>query len=170
MGAVMANKQNFTPEEWTRVLESVVLVGMAVSAADPNGLWGTIKEALASRSSITASRLESGSSELVKTVIADFQSREGRAAIQDALRKRLSSAEPADIIQRSLDNLREVSAIVDERAPDDAAAFKAWLRGIGQTVAEASLEGGFLGIGGVRVSEAEKATLADIAKALGAPA
>jgi hypothetical protein len=66
--------------------------------------------------------------------------------------------------------LREVSAIVDEKAPDDAADFKAWLRGIGQMVAEASLEGGFLGIGGVRVSEAEKATLADIERALSAPA
>jgi hypothetical protein len=41
------------------------------------------------------------------------------------------------------------------------------LRGISQRVAEASREGGFLGIGSVLVSDAEKATLADIAKALG---
>jgi hypothetical protein len=34
-------------------------------------------------------------------------------------------------------------------------------------VAEASKEGGFLGFGGVQVSEAEKATLAEIAAALG---
>jgi hypothetical protein len=37
-------------------------------------------------------------------------------------------------------------------------------------VAEAAAEGGFLGFGGVQVSEAEKATLADIAKALGVDA
>jgi hypothetical protein len=37
-------------------------------------------------------------------------------------------------------------------------------------VAEASAEGGFLGIGGVQVSEAEKATLGDISKALGTSA
>jgi hypothetical protein len=37
-------------------------------------------------------------------------------------------------------------------------------------VAEASTEGGFLGFGGVKVSDAEKATLADIAKALGTAA
>ena len=143
----MANKQSFTPDEWIKILESPVLTGMDVSAADPNG-----------------------SSELIRTVIADFQSGEGRTAIQDALQKRLSGAKPADIVQQSLANLREVSAIVDEKAPDDAADFKAWLRGIGQMVAEASLEGGFLGIGGVRVSEAEKATLADIERALSAPA
>jgi hypothetical protein len=34
-------------------------------------------------------------------------------------------------------------------------------------VADASTEGGFLGFGGVKVSEAEKATLAEIAAALG---
>jgi hypothetical protein len=166
----MANKQSFTPDEWIKILEGPVLTGMAVSAADPNGLWGTIKEAVASRSAIRALMREPSSSELIRTVIADFQSGEGRTAIQDALQKRLSGAKPADIVQQSLANLREVSAIVDERAPDDAADFKAWLRGIGQMVAEASLEGGFLGIGGVRVSEAEKATLADIERALSAPA
>ena len=43
------------------------------------------------------------------------------------------------------------------------------MSGISQKVAEASAEGGFLGIGGVQVSDAEKATLADIGKALGTP-
>ena len=40
----MANKQSFTPEEWTKILESVMLAGMAVSAAEPSGLWGLLKE------------------------------------------------------------------------------------------------------------------------------
>ena len=31
----MANKQNFTPEEWTKVLEGTMLAGIAVSQADP---------------------------------------------------------------------------------------------------------------------------------------
>ena len=73
-------------------------------------------------------------------------------------------------VERSLASLREVSKILDAKAPDDAAGFKAWLRGISQKVAEASAEGGFLGVGGVQVSDAEKATLADISKALGTSA
>ena len=39
-----------------------------------------------------------------------------------------------------------------------------------QEVAEAAKEGGFLGIGGVRVSEAEQAALREISDALGLPA
>ena len=86
------------------------------------------------------------------------------------MRKRFSGAKPADVVQRSLENLREVSAILAAKAPGDAPAFKAWLKSISQKVAEASSEGGFLGIGGVQVSDAEKATLGDIAKALGTSA
>lgn len=158
-------RDNFTSEEWTKLLESLMLAGLAVSAADPNGLWGTIKEALATRSALAVSK--AGSNELVKAVIADFETGQGRSAIQDALRKRLAGAEPAEVVQRSLDTLHEVSAILAAKAPGDAVAFKACLYGIGQQVAEASMEGGFLGFGGVRVSDAEKATLGDITKALG---
>ena len=119
---------------------------------------------------IAAAKSDAGSSELVKAVIADFETSEGRSSIQEALRKRFAGAKPAEAVQRSLANLREVSAILDAKAPGDAPAFKAWLSSISQKVAAASKEGGFLGIGGVQVSDAEKATLGDIAKALGTSA
>ena len=54
----MANKQNFTPEEW--ISESVMLAGMAVSAAEPSGLWGTLKEAFASGSAVAAADRANG--------------------------------------------------------------------------------------------------------------
>jgi hypothetical protein len=40
----MADKSNFTPDEWKLLLESVTMAGIAVSAADPSGLWGLLKE------------------------------------------------------------------------------------------------------------------------------
>lgn len=162
----MANKQSFTPEEWTKVLQSPMLVGIAVSTADPSGLWGTLKEAAASSSAIATAKLDAGSNELIKAVIAAIETSEGRSALQKACNC-FAGAEPAQCVERSLANLQEVSAILDVKAPSDAVAFKTWLRGISQKVAEASTEGAFLGIGGVQVSDAEKATLADIAKALG---
>ena len=62
--------------------------------------------------------------------------------------------------------LGQSAALVDAKAPDDAAGFKAWLAGISEQVANASSEGGFMGFGGVKVSDAEKATLDEISKAL----
>ena len=65
---------------------------------------------------------------------------------------------------------REVSSILDAKAPGDAAAFRDWLLSISQKVAEAATEGACVGIGGVQVSDAERATLGDISKALGTSA
>ena len=112
----------------------------------------------------------SGPNELIKAVATDFGTSEGRAAARDGVQARLSGSKPAEVRDKAIAALREAAAIVDAKAPDEAAAFKDWLRQIAQKTAEASTEGGFLGFGGVQVSEAEKATLAEIASALAGPA
>ncbi len=163
----MANKQSFTPEEWTKILQSPMLAAMAVSAAEPSGLWGMLKEAVASSSALAAAKLDAGTNDLIKAVVSDYETSEGRAAVQDALRRRFDGAKPAEVVQRSIEALRDVAVLLSAKAPGDAAAFKAWLRALSLKVAEAASEGGFLGFGGVQVSDAEKATLVDIGKALG---
>jgi hypothetical protein len=136
-------------------------------AAPSTSAYCTLKEAFASSSALHSAKIRADANELVKAIIADFETSEGRSDIQKALHARFANAESRDCVNRSLANLQEVSAILDAKAPNDAAAFKSWLRDISQKVAEAADEGGFMGIGGVAVSEAEKATVADIAKALG---
>jgi hypothetical protein len=104
--------------------------------------------------------------ELIKAVATDFATSEGRAAARDEVQARLSGSALSDVRDKAIAALREAAAIVDAKAPDEAPAFKDWLKQIAQKTAEASTEGGFLGFGGVQVSEAEKATLAEIASAL----
>jgi hypothetical protein len=161
----MASKNDFTPEEWTKVLESIIAAGIAVSAVAPSGWWGTLKEAVAGLPALVATKRDPRSNELIRAAVADFErSRDGNIL---AMRDRFSHAEPKECLERSLASLREVTAIVDAKAPDEAVAFKTWLRDISQKVAEAAVEGSFLGFGGVRVSAAETATLSDISTALG---
>jgi len=162
----MANKQSFSADEWTKIVESVMLAGVAVTAADPSGLFGTMKEAFASGSALMAAKTDAGASELAKALVADFETPEGRTAMRNGLKARFQGTKPADITKRSIEALAEVGSIVDAKAPNDAAAFKAWLHGISKKVAEAAKEGGFLGFGGVQVSDAEKATVDEVGKAL----
>jgi hypothetical protein len=96
-----------------------------------------------------------------------METSEGRSAAQEFVKGRLQGAKREDIKQRAIDVLRSAAAIIDQKAPAEAAAYKAWLLHIASNVAEASKEGGFLGFGGVAVSDAEKATLSEIASALG---
>ncbi len=165
----MADKTSFTKEEWTLLLQSPIIAGMAITAADPSGLWGLMKESLAAGGALTQVTNDPGANALVKAVAADFTTSEGRAAARDGLQSKLTGSKPADIKAQSVASLREVSTVLAAKAPADAAAFKEWLRKISQHTAEAATEGGSLfGIGGVQVSDAEKATLTEISSALGA--
>jgi hypothetical protein len=161
----MANRDDFTPEEWTKVVESIVAAGLAISAADPSGWWGTLKEAAAGTPALIEAKRDPMANELIRSAIADFERSNDGSIL--AMRERFAQAEPMEYVQRSLARLREVSAIVDAKAPDEAIAFKTWLHEISQKVAEAAVEGSFFGFGGVRVSDAERAALRDISKALG---
>ena len=165
----MADKASFTKEEWTLLLESPMIVGMAVTAADPSGLWGLLKESFAGGSALTQAVTGANTNPLVNAVVTDFSTSEGRSAARDGLKAKFAASQAADFKKNSIDSLRQISALLDAKAPGDAAAFKAWLGQISQSTAEAATEGGGLfGIGGVQVSDAEKATLAEISTALGA--
>jgi hypothetical protein len=162
----MANKASFTPDEWKQLLESPMLASMAVTAAEPSGLWGMLKESVAAGGVLAKSKADAGANELIKAVVAGFGTAEGRGAARDGLQARLTGSKPAEIKDKAIAGLRQVAALLDAKAPGDAAAFKSWLQSIGQHTAEAAKEGGFLGFGGVQVSEAEKATIAEISSAL----
>jgi len=166
----MVDKSNFTSDEWKLLLESVMMAGIAVSAADPSGLWGLLKESFASGSELVKAKMDPGTNPLIKAVVTDFNSQEGRTTARDGLKEKLKGVKPAEIPAKCTETLRQVASVLDVKAPGDAAAFKSWLRQISQHVAEAATEGGLLGIGGVRVSDAEKATLKEISSALRLPA
>ena len=159
----MAEKANFTPDEWKSLLQSPLLVGIAVS----QGLIGMLKESMASARALVQAKADPNADELVKAVAGDFETSEGRGLAQDGLKALLGGSKPADIAAKTVDALRALSALLDAKAPSDAAAYKTWLCHVANAVAEAAPEGGFLGFGGAQVSEAEKASVAQIATALG---
>ena len=162
----MADKASFTADEWQQLLASPMLASMAVTAAEPSGLWGMLKESFAAGGTLAKVKADAGANELIKAVVADFGTAKGRGAARDGLQARLAGKKPADAKDQAIAGLHQVAALLDAKAPTDASAFKGWLQSIAQHVAEAAKEGGFLGFGGVQVSDAEKATLADISKAL----
>ena len=153
----MATKTTFTPEEWELLMAGVMSSGVAVTAADPSGLWGLMKESFASAKSLVDAKANPQSSELIKAIVADFENSETRTRVR---------AKGTDVKTRSIETLKQASVLLDAKAPEEAKSVKTWMRSIGQNVAEAAPEGGTFGFGGVQVSEAEKATLAELSSAL----
>jgi len=100
----------------------------------------------------------------VNAVVNEITTREG---MEQAKPTEIQGMSPDQARAHALDQLKQVSALVRQKAPGDAAGFAPWLQEVAQRVANASKEGGFLGIGGTLVSEQEQAALRDTAAALG---
>ena len=65
----MATKSNFTPDEWSRLLSSPMVAGMAITAADPSGVWGLLKEGMAGGWALLEARQNAQANPLV---VGDF--------------------------------------------------------------------------------------------------
>jgi hypothetical protein len=142
---------------------------LAITAADPSGLWGLLKEGMASSWALLQAKQDANANALVRAVAEEFASGDGRSLVRDRLQAITAGAQAGDLKRKAVDELRAVSSILDTKAPEDAPAFRGWLRDISQKAAESGTEGGFLGFGGVAVSDTEKATLAEISTALSVP-
>jgi hypothetical protein len=161
----MASKADFTPEEWKTIVAAAPMVGLAVTCASPNGPWGVMKELL-SMGMAMAEMLQKGSSNpLIAELAADLKARQTKVEPLQGLK------DPEQCKESALNHVRAVNDLINRKVkPEEADEFKKWLLAIGRGVAEASNEGGIFGIGGERVSEAEKNVLRQIAFALGQPA
>jgi len=161
----MTTKADYTSEEWEQLLEGPMSVTMYITIVSP-GVFGSIKEAMSVAKNIAKQSQESNT-ELLGALLADFQDKESAKLAQPEF----ESKDPVSIKKEVLDELGAVVSILDTKATsEEAAEVKAWLYQVSVDVANASKEGGFLGIGAVRVSDSEKAALDDIAGALGVDA
>jgi hypothetical protein len=157
----VAQKSDFTAEEWKALVGAMPMVGMAVAVASPSGPIGLVKEMMSIGMAI-ADVLRNGSpTPLINAMIEDLKARNTKPEAPAGI------ATPAEAEAAALAALKNVSEIVGRKCGlAEATAYKQWLLALGHRVAEASNEGGFLGIGGVRVSDAEKAALGRIAASL----
>lgn len=162
----MTTRQDFTHEEWERLGRAPLLVGLAISLADPGGPIGLAKESNAAVRTVLEAA-ESGShgpfvQEVARSVAETLRGR----------RNPLSGfvSPGADALAGVLDELRAVDRLLVSRTtPEKTVAFREWLRVAAQRAASAAKEGGFLGVGGQLVSEKEQEMLETLGAIFGAP-
>lgn len=164
----MADKSSFTSEEWKVVLSSPMLAGLAVTMAEPSGIWGMLKESMASASAVVAAGKDAKATPLMKALLTDMETSEGRSIARDEITSGLKGKTATEIKELVIARLAQAGKILDARAPDEAAAFKSWLKYVADQVAESASEGGVLGFGGQRVTDNERATIAEVGRALNA--
>jgi hypothetical protein len=153
----MTKKAEFNAEEWSTVVEAPLYAAMHVISADRGG---TLRETLALSRVYKEARATHADSELL-----------------DELMKSPPSIDPDKVKEAggnvgsvASERLREAMTILEANAtPEEIDAYKRFVMTAAQTVASAHKEGGFLGIGGKEISDAENRALDEISSALGTP-
>jgi len=153
----MTKKADFNAEEWETVVEAPVFAGLRVIAADRGG---TIRESLAMGRVYQEARQQQGQSELLDELVGS----------QPSVDRARAQQEGGDVAALATERLTEAMRLLDEKAtPEEVDAYKRFVMTVAQAAAAAHKEGGFLGIGGQKVSEAEEKALDEISITLGPP-
>ena len=153
----MTSKADFNAEEWSTVVDGPLYAGMRVISADRGG---TLRETLAMGRAYQAAREHHGRSELLDELVKSPPSID-----PDVVRKAGGAIATVTSAQ-----LREAIGILQAKSTaEELDAYKRFVMTIAQAVAGAHREGGFLGIGGQQISDAENQALDEISTALGAP-
>jgi hypothetical protein len=169
----VTTEADYTPAEWRLLMEAPGAAALAVIAADKSGIFGMAREIMA-----VSDRLErehetaATTNQLIAAVLAyaDREEPPGATVPNDdaGAGDEGRQADPARAKADAIERATKIAALLSEKStPEEADGFKRWLLDIAQTAANASKEGGFLGIGGTRVSAEEAAALDELRTALG---
>jgi hypothetical protein len=149
----MTGKADFSPEEWEVVLKGPPSAGMIVITAQRGG---TFRESFSMAKSYGEARKQHGDSELLDEIASTKP---------EIDRTRYHS--PEELKEHGLQHLREAVELLERKAtPEDVDEYRRFVLALANRVADAHKEG-FLGLSGERVSEAERAAVAEVAEALG---
>jgi hypothetical protein len=159
----MTTKADYTAEEWNGLVRAPILAGGYVVVADMS-TFGMVGEMRGLYAAIGDHPVPDAAAPLIGAVVAEIKaSDQSKDTVAMPEVKDSATAEAQLLHQLSLD----LEALERKAGPEESRAFKEWLVGLAQATAEAGQEGGFLGIGAVRVSDKEEAALAALRLELG---
>ena len=160
----MTAKTSFTADEWQLLKEVPMLIGTAIMAAG----GPTSKEAWTLVQSVAAAADDYPANELIQALL---QRDEWDVDEQQQFTAQYEGQSAEEIASDIFARTGQALGILGAKATmQETADYTNWAYSVGVAVAKASKEGGFLGMGGERVSAAEKEALTNIAEALGVEA
>jgi hypothetical protein len=156
---------DYPSEERPLLMQGPRLGAIVVSAASPGRSADTESEGFAAIEYAMSSRGEFLDNTLIASILYELDQL-AKADHHFAPYGKLAAAPGAEA--QALVQLGQIADLLDQSSnPAEATGYKQWVLNAATAASQAAKEGGnFLGRGGVTVNEAEKAALAEIAKAL----
>ena len=148
----MTGEADFTTDEWELLRAAPSTAGMIVITAERGGQF---RESISMAKAYVEAREEHGDSQLLGDLVS------AKPKVES---KRFRSAEERR--QYGLQQLHDAAELLDGKATrQEADEYRACVNGLAKRAADAS-KGGFLGLRGRRISDAERSAIEEIAFAL----
>jgi hypothetical protein len=148
---VDGTKKLFAEDEWTKVSLAPLAAASLVMLASPSKGDDATAEAASAVAAIDGARQGTAAWSLMNIAY-------GKGVTVADLQKFINETPPAALAS----TIKSAVAAVAAKDPAEAAAYKQMLLQVGQSVAEAAKEGGFLGMGKKLVSDEEQAALDEL--------
>jgi hypothetical protein len=145
----MATKEDFSPEEWEAISDGPVYAGMMIITASRGG---SFRETFSMSKTWAEARQRQGESELLDAVVAE----------KPKLEDKPGSA--IELHNAGIQMLQQAVQSIEAKSPDELDAYRSFVTGLAQRVAEAHEEHG------EKVSPGERSVLDEITAALGSDA
>ncbi|MCS6881252.1 MAG: DUF937 domain-containing protein [Oscillochloridaceae bacterium] len=147
---VRAMKGRFSAQEWAQVRNGPMAATTLVIAASPSSAGKTAQEMAAALDSVRESVKDAAPTSLLAALY--------HPGVDDLT---------AEGITDALGAAKQAAALVEKNVPEEAKAYKELLVKAAYAAAESVKEGGFLGIGGKKVTPEEQAAIDALVAALG---
>jgi hypothetical protein len=163
----MAAREAFSSDEWDLVVALPREAAIAAAMADADNSLDATKAIVAAFKELVAGSYQHPDNDLIVEVLAEL--RTGDDGPEDE--SETVEVNEAERLQRLSDVLARAGFVnellVANADAGDADEYRRWVLAIGREAVKAAKSGGFLGIGGKRVSDEEAAFMADLRQALG---
>lgn len=161
----------YTNEEWKVLVETPVKICRAIMAVSPAGAIGMTKEIAAMRNSFKET-LQATTNPTLQNLNQHLKDQEKVENLWQAAGNVFRDRwDAANVRQTAIAACQQVVTLLKKVPTQDALAYKEFLYTTARRVAEATKEGGFIGIGANKspISEAEQSLLNDVSKTLELP-
>jgi hypothetical protein len=159
----MTTKTDYTEQEWAGLVRAPITVGSYIIVADLS-VMAMLSETQGMLKAIQAQQAPDAAKELVAAVVAEIV---GMASRKEKIAPPQVEKGQDPRPQIKADLMSDLAVLDTKATPEEKAGFCTWLLTVATATAEAGREGGFLGIGAVRVSDQEKAALDDLKQLFG---
>lgn len=167
----MSTMTDYTQEEIEKMMVAPMLVSMYVMGASVSGPIGLVKEMMAGVETAVKVGKASEPGSLLNGLFSEENMKAQQDKMQQGTKESTQGAQNMDEAKAKMlaDLQAAVGIVAAKGSPEELATYKQLIVQAAENVANAAKEGGFMGIGGVVVNDAEKQAITEITAALDNP-